>query len=179
MDNPIYNSLADKLKQSGIISENSAPEQEENVFLRGNFYDDENDLIDEIEEQKQTIEPSPKRTKKRINRYDLELINGENKNNESPISPLKILQRFLNFKELKLNQGSAGFRERIFNRFFPKLYKIKIAKDALKRLTELDIDTEALLNKTIPYGESESRYEELVKYLNYANEIQAKLNKKF
>ena len=47
----------------------------------------------------------------------------------------------------------------------------------MKRLKELNIDTQKLLEKTIPYGEGETRYQNLVKYINYANEIQIKLKK--
>ena len=46
------------------------------------------------------------------------------------------------------------------------------------KFDELNIDTKALLDKTIPYGESEGRYKDLIKYLNYANEIQTRLKKK-
>ena len=39
--------------------------------------------------------------------------------------------------------------------------------------------SKTLLDKTIPYGENELRYGDLVKYLNYANEIQTRLREKF
>ena len=42
---------------------------------------------------------------------------------------------------------------------------------------ELNIDTNKLLDKTIPYGEGEMRYQNLIKYISYANEIQAKIKK--
>ena len=67
----------------------------------------------------------------------------------------------------------------LFRSFFPKIYKARLAKDALQKLKELDIDTRELLNKTIPYGEEQARYDGLIKYIKYANEIETKINKKF
>ena len=48
----------------------------------------------------------------------------------------------------------------------------------MSKLLELNIDTKTLLDKTIPYGEGEARYGDLIKYLNFANEIQTRLKKK-
>ena len=45
----------------------------------------------------------------------------------------------------------------------------------MSKFAELNIDTQTLLDKTIPYGENETRYEDLVKFLNYANELQTRL----
>ena len=64
-------------------------------------------------------------------------------------------------------------------KFFPKVYRAKLIKKAIAKMLELNLDAKSLLDKTIPYGEGESRYEDLVKYLNYANELQTKLKKNF
>lgn len=188
MENSIYNSLADKLKQTGLIPKEENDNDLE-LTLFGITPDEDinnspfinktpNKTVNEAENKAETAKETNS-NKKRINEYDLELIKGQLKNEENAISFLKVLKRFLNFKELMITKGTISNREKIFHRLFPKLYKIKIAKEAIKRLTELGIDTNALLSKTIPYGEKESRYSDLVKYLNYANQIRVKLNEKF
>lgn len=192
MENSTYNSLAEKLKQSGILADAKEPiltPKENNMFLNGMMEGvfSVNQNVDEtIKETNETTNqehqnnPPQKQVKKRINRYDLELISDKNKPIQAPPSLFSIFKRLISLRRMNMENSKAyNFKERFLNGLFPKLYKIKIAKDAVKRLNELDIDTEALLNKSVPYGESEFRYKNLVKYLNYANEIQTKLNKEF
>ena len=91
----------------------------------------------------------------------------------------KLIRRFLNIKQSLASKGALGHIENFLFAFSPKLYKAKLARDAMVRLKELNIDTKKLLDKTIPYGEGEMRYQSLIKYLNFANEIQSNIKKKF
>ena len=70
-------------------------------------------------------------------------------------------------------------KENFLIKFFPKLYKAYMAKCALKEFTRLNIDTKELMDKAIPYGESETRYKNLIKYLKYANDLKSKIESKF
>ena len=94
------------------------------------------------------------------------------------ITIFDIVKRFLTIKETMLNNGSGNNLEIFLYKFFPKLYKAKLIKESMSKLLELNIDTKTLLDKTIPYGEGEARYGDLIKYLNFANEIQTRLKKK-
>mgnify|MGYP004517780885 CR=1 FL=1 len=126
--------------------------------------------------KEQNLTPSLK-AKKRLNNYDSNLIENPTKerNVENPIKTAKAIKRFLNFKQNSLLNSKLGFKEAFFARFFPRLYKAKLIKEAMSKFAELNIDTQTLLDKTIPYGENETRYEDLVKFLNYANELQTRL----
>ena len=151
MKNNEYNSLTQKLIQSGILQENTDKKEDSDVI---NFFNAKN-LDAEIPNK---ISPSKKSSnKKRINNYDLELL----ENSDCPIN----LENESNLKK-------------ILYKFFPKLYAFKVAKDAVQKMTELGIDTNALLDKSVPYGEGEIRYKNLVKFIKYANEIQTKLKRK-
>ncbi|MBR2069404.1 MAG: hypothetical protein IJ877_06545 [Candidatus Gastranaerophilales bacterium] len=168
MENSAYNSLTQKLIQNGILPS----ENEENA---SNFFENTstNPIIEEETEQKN-------KNKKRINQYDLDIIEKEsisNTINFKTVALLKVLRRFIDFKENKAKKSNLKF-ENLFFKFFPKLYKAKLVKDAMNQLLELNIDAKTLLDKTIPYGESDTRYEDLIKYLNCANEIQTNLRKK-
>ena len=66
----------------------------------------------------------------------------------------------------------------MFYKFFPKIYAAKLIKQAMEKFHELNIDAKNLLDKTIPYGEEDTRYGELVKYINCASEIQTRLKGK-
>ena len=181
MENNKYNSLTEQLIQNGILSSPNENKDKNKDFIES-FYgiepaqDMSNSPFVEIpiEEDKNEIEL---KNKKRINIFDSSFSNDEFKNNEN-VSALKFLKRFFDLKTKKAQNASAFSFENILYKFFPRLYKVKIAKEAMRKLSELNIDTKALLDKTIPYGESEGRYEDLIKYLNYANEIQTRLRKK-
>jgi len=153
MENNEYNSLTEKLIKSGILQPEN-PIKEESI----NFFNAKNS-DSEIEPEPLQEESVKKETtsRKRINNYDLELL----EKTEGGSNPFDSKNKF----------------EELFFKFFPKLYEIKIAKNAIQKLNELGIDTNSLLEKSVPYGENELRYKNLVKFINYANEIQAKLNK--
>jgi len=177
MDNPLYNSLTEKLIQDGILSlDNEGNEDAENFFAaksEKDFKEDEN-IFKKSTEQK----PAPGKNKKRLNDYDLDLIeNPIDSPKEEKNRSIQAIKRFLNFKQNKLESGSAKPHEVIFARLFPRLYKAKLIKEAMAKFPELNINTKTLLDKTIPYGENETRYEDLVKFLNYANELQTRLKK--
>ena len=89
----------------------------------------------------------------------------------------KLIKRFLDFKQNLASKGALNAIENFLLTFFPRLYKAKLARDAMSKLKELNIDTKRLLEKTIPYGEGEMRYQNLIKYIKYANEIQTKIKK--
>ena len=181
MENSQYNSLTEKLIQNGILSKED--NQVDNIFdikpdedfSHSPFKDEEIFVANKNEE----IKPK-KDNKKRLNNYDLELI--QNKNEEKNIkqrsNTLEIIARFLNFKKSMAKRGSAHKFEIFLCNFFPKLYKARLIKEAMAKLTELDIDTKLLADETIPYGEDETRYEDLIKYLSYANELQIRLKKR-
>ncbi len=163
MDNPLYNSLTEKLIQDGILPSTDFFYQEDDSK---NFF-----KFEEKEEENQT------KTRKRLNQYDLDLIGDSEIATNPKNKPYESIKRFLNFKKIKLENGNATLYEIIFSKFFPKIYKAKLVKQAMSKFIELNIDTQTLLNKTIPYGENETRYKDLIKYLNYANELQTKLKK--
>lgn len=174
MKNSQYDSLTDKLIKSGIIKNEFSDEQEniENLYGIVPAEDMSNSpfICHPVENEKVLH--------KRINNYDFNLL--ENAAKQSPMdnSAFKLIKRFLNFKENKAQKSNFINIEKFLFTFFPKLYKAKLVKDAMVKLRELNIDAKVLLDKTIPYGESESRYQNLIEYLKYANELQVKLKKK-
>lgn len=180
MENNSYNSLTEKLIQNGILpsDENDC---KDNIFenhFKKRDADSNNDS--EPEENKDVVQ----KPKKRINQYDLDMIRYDDVDqaisetiNFKMTASLKVLNRFLNLKKNKLNKKTPASIEDFFFRMFPKLYNAKLVKDAVAKLLELDVDTKTLLDKTIPYGEGETRYDDLIKYLSYANQIQKKLKK--
>ena len=172
MDNPSYNSLTNNLIQNGIIQQ-EASELSDNLDVFGIEPDEDMNNSPFIEKPINELDDK-KLTQKRLNCYDLEIANTENNDADA----LKIIQRFLNIKQNLASKGALGNIENFLFAFFPKLYKAKLAKDAVKKLAELNIDTNKLLDKRIPYGEAETRYQSLIKYLSYANEIQTKIKKK-
>ncbi len=149
MDENIYNSLTEKLILDGILNADS--KEGENFF---------NIKAEENLNHSPFVEKKEAETKKRINRFDLELIT----------NPLEA-SRKESFRKLNVF-------EKIFFKFFPKLYKAKLIKEAMVKLKELNIDTKTLLDKTIPYGESEFRYKDLIRYLEYAAQLQSDIEKK-
>ena len=149
MENNEYNSLTQKLIQNGILQENTKEKEPEAI----NFFNAQNFN----EEIVQETAPKKEKNKKRINNYDLNLL-------ENADCPIKA-------------DNESNLRKLIY-KFFPKLYEFKIAKDAVQKMTELGIDTNALLDKSVPYGEGEIRYKNLVKFIKYANEIQTRLKRK-
>ncbi len=167
MDNPLYNSLTEKLIQNGILSSPDIPYQEDD---NRNFFKSENKNENEHVEQT--------KNKKRLNQYDLDLIKETDNITAPEKNPYESIKRFLNFKQIKLKKGDATLYEILFAKFFPKIYKAKLVKQAMAKFVELNIDTQTLLNKTIPYGENETRYKDLIKYLSYANELQTRLKNK-
>ncbi len=174
MSNQNYDSLAKKLMQNGILPNiDESSDKEENFFKTESI---ENIIDSPFDEEKIDIPKALQKTKKRLNQSDLEMVS----NNESNLnnSSFKIIKRFLNFKENLASKGALSAIENFLFAFFPKLYKAKLARDAMSKLKELNIDTSKLLDKTIPYGEGEIRYQNLIKYISYANELQTKIKKK-
>lgn len=173
MNNSNYNSLAQQLMQSGILqADEQKSDKNENNFFEVAI--DENAADSPIEEKIEIPKALQKETK-RLNQSDLEMVS-ENSNQFNNNS-FKLIKRFLAIKEKMASKGALSFVENFFFVFFPKLYKAKLARDAMSKLKELNIDANKLLQKTIPYGEGEMRYQSLIKYLSYANEIQTKIKK--
>lgn len=172
MEENLYSSLEEKLIQSGIIKQGN---EQENIFYNTSEQEGfETGYHVDIPEDFQNHNVFG--SKKRLNEYDLNLLK-EKIEQDSPRS-FQAVKRLLSVKENKISKANSFSLERLFFIFFPKIYKAKIAKDALKKLGELNIDTKALLDKTIPYGEEEIRYKNLIKYLNFANEIQNTVKRK-
>lgn len=181
MEDYSYNSLANQLLENGIISSNEG-NYELNLSNGENFFEkvEEDNFPKTDIEEKQKTPQAPQTSYKRLNEYDSALI----KNVSNPIEEnfgdkLNIVKRFLEFKKTMLTKGKIGFIEYLEYKFFPKIYRAKLVKEAMNKLHSLNINANELLDKTIPYGENESRYDNLVKYLNYANELNTKLQKKF
>ena len=174
MSNPNYDSLAKKLIQNGILpSENKTSDIEENFFKT----ESSESIIDSpFNEEEIKIPKALQKNQKRLNQSDLEMVS--NTDNEFSNNSFRIIKRFIDFKQNLASKGALGAIENFLFAFFPKLYKAKLAKDAMSKLKELNIDTNKLLDKTIPYGEGEIRYQNLIKYISYANEIQTKIKKK-
>lgn len=173
MNNPNYNSLTEKLIQSGIISngESDKNDKEDENFFESAIDENAVDLpIEAID-----IPAALQKKSKRLNQSDLEMVSKEL--DEVQNNSLKLITRFLNIKQNLASKGALGFIENFLFAFFPRLYKAKLVKDAMKKFKELNIDTKKLLDKTIPYGEGEMRYQSLIKYISYANEIQTKIKK--
>ena len=171
MEDYNYNSLANQLLENGIISSNEG-NYELNLSNGENFF--------EKVEEKQETPQAPQTSHKRLNEYDSALIKNASKPIDENFSDkLNIVKRFLEFKKTMLAKGKIGFIEYLEYKFFPKIYRAKLVKEAMNKLHSLNINANELLDKTIPYGENESRYDNLVKYLNYANELNTKLQKKF
>jgi len=166
MENSRYNSLTQKLIQNGILQDNDSKEI--------NFFEtpQSNPIIDKPLKDNSA--------KKRFNKLDLDMIEKDSVSNTinfKTVALLKILKRFVDFKQNNAKNKNLKV-ENLFFKFFPRLYKAKLVKDALNQLLELNIDVKSLLDKTIPYGENDIRYHDLIKYINCANEIQINLKKK-
>ena len=135
------------------------------------------DLVDASFEQESIEQPlAQQKISKRLNKSDYEMVS--NAIEDDVNTSFKIIKRFINIKQNLASKGALGHIENFLFAFFPKLYKAKLARDAMAKLKELNIDTSKLLDKTIPYGENETRYQDLVKYINYANELQTNIKKK-
>ena len=173
MDN--YNSLTEQLIQSGIIK-NETSDNKNNIEELFEIEIDEDMTNSPFVERPIEIPKALQKQSKRLNQTDIDMVS--NSEEENITGAFKTIKRFLNIKENLASKGALGGVENFLFAFFPKLYKAKLVRDAMNKLKELNIDTKKLLDKTIPYGESETRYQSLIKYLSYANEIQTKIKKK-
>lgn len=68
--------------------------------------------------------------------------------------------------------------EKIIFKICPMLHRNFLVRKALNKLVMLNENAKELMLKKIPYGESESRYNDFTTYLSCANVIHAKLTKK-
>ena len=174
MSNQNFDSLAKKLMQNGILpSDESMSDKEENFFK---IESRENIIDSPFEAEKIEIPKALQKNQKRLNQSDFEMVS--NADGEFNNNSFKTIKRFIDFKQNLASKGALSAIENFLFTFFPKLYKAKLAKDAMSKLKELNIDANKLLDKTIPYGEGEIRYQNLIKYISYANEIQTKIKKK-
>ena len=172
MNNLNYDSLANVLKQNGMIPQSESVELVEDNFFNVKTSDFS---LNEMQQEKSVEIPKALRKEsKRLNHSDMEMI-CDSKLLQN--SNRRIVRRFLNFKENMASKGSLGFFETCLFALFPKIYKAKLAKDAMRKINELNIDIEKLSDKNIPYGEGEMRYQSLIKYISFANEIQTKIKK--
>ena len=153
MDNKNYNSLAQKLIQNGLLNDINSE----------NFFEKSVNTI--------SYKETEQKSSNRINEYDCDLIK-----NRPARDGIKKTINFGTIASLKLFRQNSKTAN-LFFKFFPKLRRAKDTQDAIEKLSKLNIDTKKMLEKTIPYGESETRYNNLVEYLNYINEIQSKLKK--
>ena len=158
-----YNSLTNQLIRSGILSDNGTEikkDADNNVQDFANFFEVNTSIDTDSGYSNNSDSNTDNSSRKRLNRFEYETDNTKTKNKNKATNPLSRKENFL-------------------IKFFPKLYKAYIAKCALKEFTSLDIDTKELMDKTIPYGESESRYKNLIKYLKFANSLKTKIEDKF
>lgn len=178
MNNSNYNSLEEKLKQSGMLPKTSEQLNEENLELLFGIKADQDMTHSPFINEKIEIPKAMQKAKKRLNQSDFEMISDITNSDIASFGAFRLIRRFLNIKQNLASKGALGNIENFLFAFFPRLYKAKLARDAMIKLKELNIDTNKLLDKTIPYGESETRYQSLIKYISYANEIQTKIKKK-
>jgi len=167
MENSNYNSLTQSLIQSGILQNDT-----ETLQNTQNFFENSKEKTDsKIENNK---------VRKRINQYDLDLVQNNLKEDLrgkiglKTYFSIKILKHIFGLKTLN-NEKMNNF----FQKFFPKIYQAKLIKENISKILELEVNFKSLSNKTVPYGEAQKRYDEIVKYLSCANEIEAKLKNKF
>ena len=175
MKNSEFNSLKQSLINNGLLSyeTDSKNDESENFFV---ITPDENMANSPFIKKDETKNYIKKR--KRLNKSDFDLIlESQDSGRIESLDLVKTLKRFINFKETLAQKGALGLFEYLLFKIFPKIYKAKLAKDAMQKLTELDIDAKILSDKTIPYGENEKRYNDLIKYICYANELQVKIKK--
>ena len=126
--NPINISFKKNIKviQNGIIS------SDENNFFEAQT----NPII-----QEDVLQENKNKDKKRINRYDLDIVSKDNISNIinfKTVALLKVLKRFLDFKHSNTKKNGLKI-ENLFFKFFPKLYKAKLVKDAFAELLALNI----------------------------------------
>ncbi len=144
-----YNSLKDQLIRNGILPSNNA-DGSQNFFefsIESNTTPDTKEEIRQNPAQTNPISPSYNR---RLNTSDVEIIEEIDKT------------------------GLKKYKDNFLFRVFPKLKQAKVAKEILKKIGDLNIDTNNLLEKSVPYGENDSRYENLVRYINAVNEANIK-----
>jgi len=174
MENNIYNSLTEKLIQNGILT-NEKPQteipqiinEERNIFKQNAS----------VEIPKYML-PS----KKRLNQLDLELLNKRTvpfDKTKKTFLKIGVLNRFINYeKNIHGINKKNHFIDRLLYTFFPKIHKAKLVKEAMMIFSKLEIDVSELADKSIPYGEAEDRYQNLIKYIKFANDIQIDIKRK-
>ncbi|GBF22768.1 hypothetical protein tpqmel_0172 [Candidatus Gastranaerophilus sp. (ex Termes propinquus)] len=75
------------------------------------------------------------------------------------------------------NKEESPLRK-FFFKLVPKVYTKKLVSEALCELTKLSKVANDIITKQIPYGEQDATYEDLITYLNSANNIHSKLKGK-
>lgn len=175
MENNIYNSLTEKLIQNGILGNEKtqieiplASDDDRNIFKKSSNVE---------------IPAYMLPAKKRLNQLDLELINRNQANTNKPkknfIFRIASINRFFTYdKNIHSINGSKNFLDRLCFAFLPKIHKAKLVKEAMAIFSKLDIDITELSDKAIPYGEAEDRYQNLIKYIKFANDIQIDIKRK-
>ncbi|MBQ8635394.1 hypothetical protein IJ425_04500 [bacterium] len=178
MNNSNYDSLKDKLMQKGILPQESEQANKNDLELLFEIEPNEDMSNSPFVQQPIEIPKALQKMHKRLNQSDYEMVSNLTDPEMASFGTFRLVRRFLNIKQNLASKGALSTIENFLFAFFPRLYKAKLARDAMTKLKELNIDTNKLLDKTIPYGESETRYQSLIKYISYANEIQTKLKKK-
>ncbi len=192
IENPIEN----KTKQNTNIVQKRLNDLDLNIFQEGNFIN--------IADEELTSNEKIKKIKSLIKKTDKKIYMLEDSDDkilkEKLLNEKEALTETLNLLEEGLqNPNSIIFRENqnlrelakkikieekikkmenfIF-KFCPILYKSFLVRHALNKLVMLNENTKELMQKKIPYGESEIRYNDFIAYLSCANVIHAKLTKK-
>jgi len=178
MNDSNYNSLEEKLMQNGIIPKKSEEVKDNDLELLFGIQPELNMEKSPFVKKPIEIPKALQKAQKRLNQSDYEMVSNIVDPEIANFGAFRLIRRFLNIKQNLASKGALGALENFLFAFFPRLYKAKLARDAMIKLKELNIDTNKLLDKTIPYGESETRYQSLIKYISYANNLQTKINKK-
>lgn len=187
--NQKFNSLKDILIQGGIMPEENIQKDYQQINFEedfdeekiNSFFHNETEIISQDFKEEIHQKENSNNEKRRLNKYDLELINSEyikKYNKEKITNPILILKRFIDFKNNLALNHKVGFFEALLFKIFPKIYKAFLIKEAMNKMVSLNIDTNNLKDKNIPYGEEENHYDDLIKYINYANKVQFKLKSK-
>lgn len=80
-----------------------------------------------------------------------------------------------NQKFEKLDKAKDFIEKKVLAKISKKFNQNLTMKDALEKLSSINLSVDELVNMQVPYGETLTRYEKLTAYLNKANVIHSKI----
>ena len=183
-----------KIKETKIVQKR-LNDLDLNIFQEAGFvdiYDDELSLNEKIKKIKNLIKKIENKIFMLEDSDDETLLNKLKDEKETLLETLKLLEKdeiqnpisqnanaTINKIENKIHiKEKLRKLEKIILKFCPLLHKSLMVRHALNKLVMLNESAKELMTKKIPYGESETRYNDFTAYLSCANVIHAKLTKK-